>query len=146
MEIRELNENELDQLLDLYKDLHDADDALPERAIVQEAWNSIQNNSGFLCYGLFEKNLLISSCCLVITANLTRGCRSYAVIENVVTLKDQRSKGYGRSILKHALDYAWSKNCYKVMLLTGRLNEETYKFYESVGFSRHSKQAFIAKP
>jgi hypothetical protein len=32
------------------------------------------------------------------------------------------------------------------MLLTGRLDLETFKFYESVGFKRHTKQAFIAKP
>jgi len=32
------------------------------------------------------------------------------------------------------------------MLLTGRKNEETYRFYKSVGFDRHAKQAFLAKP
>jgi hypothetical protein len=32
------------------------------------------------------------------------------------------------------------------MLLTGRKNEGTYQFYESVGFDRHAKQAFLAKP
>lgn len=45
-------------------------------------------------------------------------------------------------MLKHALTYAWSRNCYKVMLLTGRKNEATYRFYESAGFDRHAKQAF----
>lgn len=146
MEIRELNENELDQLLELYKDLHEADDPLPDEAIVQEVWSQIQNNRGFLCFGLFDKGQLIGSCCLVVVANLTRGCRPYAVIENVVVHRELRGRGYGHSILEHALNYAWLKNCYKVMLLTGRLNEETFKFYESAGFSRHAKQALIAKP
>ena len=40
------------------------------------------------------------------------------------------------------MTYAWSRNCYKVMLLTGRKNEATYRFYESAGFDRHAKQAF----
>jgi hypothetical protein len=32
------------------------------------------------------------------------------------------------------------------MLLTGRKDEGTYRFYESIGFDRHAKQAFLAKP
>lgn len=35
---------------------------------------------------------------------------------------------------------------YKVMLLTGRKDEGTFKFYESAGFDRHTKQAFVARP
>jgi hypothetical protein len=45
-----------------------------------------------------------------------------------------------------ALKHAWDRNCYKVMLLTGRKNEGIYRFYESAGFDRHAKQAFLAKP
>jgi hypothetical protein len=43
------------------------------------------------------------------------------------------------------LDFAWSQGCYKVMLMTGRKDEATFRFYESAGFSRDGKQAFIAK-
>jgi hypothetical protein len=45
-----------------------------------------------------------------------------------------------------ALIDAWDRNCCKVMLLTGRKNEGVYRFYESAGFDRHAKQAFLAKP
>lgn len=78
--------------------------------------------------------------------NLTRGCKPYAVIENVVTHSQHRQQGYGTAILKHALAYAWSVECYKVMLMTGRKDEATLRFYESAGFDRQSKQAFIAMP
>jgi hypothetical protein len=43
---------------------------------------------------------------------------------------------------------SYDKRCslgYKVMLLTGRKDEGTYRFYESAGFDRYSKQAFLAK-
>ena len=68
------------------------------------------------------------------------------MIENVVTDAGHRRKGYGKAILVYALADAWSSGCYKVMLLTGRLDEGTFRFYESAGFDRHGKQAFIAKP
>jgi hypothetical protein len=44
------------------------------------------------------------------------------------------------------LDEAWAADCYKVMLLTGRKDESTYRFYKQAGFDRHAKQAFLAKP
>ncbi|MDM0009985.1 transposase [Variovorax sp. J22G73] len=34
---------------------------------------------------------------------------------------------------------------YKVMLMTGRKDEATFRFYEAAGFNRDDKQAFIAK-
>jgi hypothetical protein len=49
-------------------------------------------------------------------------------------------------MLKHALAYAWSVESYKVMLMTGRKDESTLRFYQAAGFDRHGKQAFIAKP
>jgi hypothetical protein len=32
------------------------------------------------------------------------------------------------------------------MLLTGRKDAATLQFYESAGFDRHAKQAFVATP
>jgi GNAT superfamily N-acetyltransferase len=77
--------------------------------------------------------------------NLTRACRPYGVIENVVTLADRRGRGLGKAVLAQALSVAWGQGCYKVMLMTGRKDEATYRFYEAAGFNRHDKQAFIAK-
>lgn len=146
MEIRELRAGELDALLALYQHLHDVDDPLPDSRAIAAIWQKIQADEHLLYFGGFVDNRLAVSCTLTLIPNLTRGCRPYGVIENVVTDADFRRRGYGKAILCHALDVAWAQNCYKVMLMTGRLNEQTFQFYESVGFDRYSKQAFIAKP
>ena len=146
MEMRELHPSELNDRLGLYAHLHDADVPLPERAHVEAAWREIQGNPRLKYFGVYIEGKLVSSCMLSIIPNLTRGCRPYGVVENVVTHKDFRRRGYGKAVLEHALGYAWSKHCYKVMLLTGRKNEGTYSFYEAAGFDRHAKQAFLAKP
>lgn len=146
MKIRKIKAHELTPLLDLYQHLHTADDPLPAESVVQSVWGEIENNPAVHCFGLFLEKMLVSSCILVIVPNLTRGCRPYGLIENVVTHAEHRGKGLGKEILHHTLDFAWQQNCYKVMLMTGRLNEQTFRFYESVGFNRHSKQAFIARP
>jgi GNAT superfamily N-acetyltransferase len=146
MEIREIRESELSELLALYQYLHESDDPLPESDVVEGIWKQIQADPNLKYWGVFVDGRLVSSCALCIILNLTRGCRPYGVIEQVVTHIDHRRKGYGQAVLTAALRYAWSRNCYKVMLLTGRKNEATYQFYESVGFDRHAKQAFLAKP
>ena len=89
---------------------------------------------------------LISSCMLTIIPNLTRACRPFGVIENVVTQSAYRGQGWGRALLRHALAHAWQARCYKVMLMTGRKDENTLRFYEQSGFERHGKQAFVARP
>jgi GNAT superfamily N-acetyltransferase len=144
MTIRKLNVDDLNQLLELYVHLIPNDDPLPEKDAVCSIWSSICGNSDRLYFGVFEERM-VSTCNLTIIPNLTRGCRPYGLIENVVTHADHRRKGYGKAVLDHALNYAKDRNCYKVMLLTGSKKEETYRFYESVGFDRHTKQGFVIR-
>jgi ribosomal protein S18 acetylase RimI-like enzyme len=146
MLIRRLELADLDALLALYVHLHDFDAPLPERAIVEAVWRKLVTNPGYRYYGAFVDGSLLSSCTLTIIPNLTRACRPYGVIENVVTHAAHRRRGFATAVLREALEDAWAASCYKVMLLTGRKDEGTFRFYESLGFDRHGKQAFIAKP
>ena len=146
MMIREMQESELPDLLGLYGHLHTSDDPLPAQDVVDGVWRQIQERPDLVYFGAFVDGALVSTCTLSIIPNLTRGCRPYGVIENVVTAPAFRRQGFARAALQHALDQAWSRGCYKVMLLTGRKDEQTYRFYESAGFDRHAKQAFLAKP
>ncbi len=145
-ELRLIAERELDQLLALYRHLHDEDEPLPPKDAVDATWRELLDSPRYRYFGAYEGGLLVASCNLAVIPNLTRGCRPYGVIENVVTHVDSRGKGLGKAVLAQALQWAWSADCYKVMLQTGRLNEATFAFYEAAGFSRHGKQAFIAKP
>ena len=149
MEIRELKPDELYLLLDLYTHMHDKDDPLPEQTVINRVWAGICANPDHKIWGLFidtGRDLrLVSSCVLCVIPNLTRGCRPYGLIENVVTHADFRRQKYGNALINHALDYAWQQNCYKVMLMTGRKDEGVFRFYESAGFDRNAKQAFLAK-
>ena len=146
MDIRPIASHELAALLALYQQLHLSDDPLPEHAVVQSIWRELLANPRYNYVGGFIDGQLISTCTLTVIPNLTRGCRPYGVIENVVTHAEHRNKGYGKAVLAHALALAWSQRCYKVMLLTSRKENATLQFYESAGFDRYAKQAFVAKP
>ena len=76
----------------------------------------------------------VATATLQIVPNLTRAARPYALIENVVTMENRRGRGYGRAVVRHAVEAAFAANCYKVMLLTGQQRPEVHAFYESCGF------------
>jgi GNAT superfamily N-acetyltransferase len=146
MIIRIVSEKDLNDLLELYTHLHSEDLPLPSRKELETLWHGIMNNS-LLHYFVVEiKDKIVSSCTLSIIPNLTRGARPYGVIENVVTHADYRKKGYAKAVLKYALDFAWGKNCYKVMLLSGIYRNQAHGLYEKVGFNKDSKVGYVAKP
>lgn len=126
--------------------LHTEDDPLPCIDSIEAIWQELRVSPYHKYFGAYVEDRLVSSCTLTLTPNLTRGCRPYGVIENVVTEANFRKRGFASAVLKNALDVSLSSNCYKVMLMTGRKDEATFRFYESAGFNRHDKQAFIARP
>jgi GNAT superfamily N-acetyltransferase len=144
--IRNLQRPDLDALLALYGHLHEHDRPLPERQVVEAIWADALSNPSIRYVGCFEEDSLVSSCTITLIPNLTRACRPYGVIENVVTHAAYRGRGLGKRVLQEALAFAWAADCYKVMLLTGRQDASTLRFYEAAGFSRDGKTGFIARP
>ncbi len=146
MAVRELGDSDLDAILALYGDLHSKDDPLPPRLSVEHTWETVLAGAGNHYLGYFVGDRLVSSCVLTIVPNLTRGCRPYGLVENVVTQADHRRRGYATAVLHRALELAWSERCYKVMLLTGSTDEGVLGFYEAAGFRPGVKKGFVALP
>ena len=139
--IRSAAEHDLPEVLDLYRHLHPHDPQL-ETAAAERVWSTLLA-SGFMTVIVAQAaERLVSSCTLAIVPNLSRGGRSYGVIENVVTHADYRRRGLGRQVLTHALEVAWQADCYKVLLATGSKRETTLGFYEGAGFHRGGKTYF----
>ena len=140
--VREAEKGELKELLELYLDLHE--DSVPpidDRAL--SVWQKIMDDDDHHIIVNIQGGRIVSSCVCVIIPNLTRGIRPYAFIENVVTHKDHRGKGYATQCLDFARDIAKRENCYKMMLLTGSKSESTLNFYKRAGYNCTDKTAFI---
>ncbi|KNY25157.1 GNAT family N-acetyltransferase [Pseudobacteroides cellulosolvens] len=143
-EVRHIKKNELRDLLLLYKDLNKDDRELKIDESLMNLWDEILKDPSQNYLVFYLGDVLVASCVLVIVKNLTRGARPYGLIENVVTHRDCRRKGYGTRLIKRAIDMAKEKGCYKVMLMSGR-GEDTLKFYEHIGFERGKKTGFIIR-
>lgn len=140
--VREIKENELMDLLELYLNLHE--DSIPDMTVhLQETWQVIVKDPNHHIIVKEVDGKLVSSCVCVIIPNLTRGIRPYAFVENVVTHADYRGCGYATECLDYAKQIAINHNCYKMMLLTGSKKESTLRFYEEAGYNSSDKTAFI---
>ena len=140
--LREIKENELHELLELYLYLHE--ESVPEMTEhLKDTWNTIMQDKNHHIIVKEVDGRIISSCVCVIIPNLTRNIRPYAFVENVVTHDDYRGKGYATECLYFAKEIAEKENCYKMMLLTGSKEEATLNFYRRAGYNSSDKTAFI---
>ena len=89
--IREVRENELKELLELYLYLHEK--SLPEMSEhLKNTWGTIIKDENHHIIVNEIDGKIVSSCVCVIIPNLTRNIRPYAFIENVVTHEDDSVK------------------------------------------------------
>ena len=141
MIIREINENDYDGLMALYLHLHETE--IPPFDKAEGVWKKILADENYHIIVAEENGVIVSSCTVVIVPNLTRGVRSYARVENVVTHAEHRGKGLATACLNRAKEIAVSAGCYNIALLTGSKSEATLKFYENAGYNRTDKTGFI---
>ena len=140
--VREIDENELSKLLNLYLCLHEK--SVPEMTEhLKTTWETIIKDKNHHIIVNVVDNKIVSSCVCVIIPNLTRKVRPYAFIENVVTLKGYRGKGYATECLNYAKEITKAENCYKMMLLTGSKEASIIQFLKSDGNNRSDQTAFI---
>ncbi|MHC1548792.1 GNAT family N-acetyltransferase [Phyllobacterium sp. K27] len=140
LDIRTAAEDDLANVLELYRQLHPDDPHLsPDSAV--KIWRQLTGCRGSEIFIGLVDGKVVSTCTIVVVPNLTRGGLPYAVIENVVTNGQYRKKGFGHLLLKAAIAHAWTYRCYKVMLMTGSNNPGTLRFYTNAGFEQ-SKTGF----
>lgn len=141
--VRHIKSSELPDLLTLYRQLNPDDPDLEEDEY-RMVFNDILNDPGQHCLVAEAAGQIVASCTLIIVKNLTRGGRPYGLVENVITHEKHRRRGLGSMLMQKALDIARHKDCYKVMLLSGR-GEEAIRFYEKAGFQTGKKKGMIVR-
>ncbi len=138
--IRDLGVDDVNALLALYRHLNAGDAPPPPGAV-----RAVFAHPGLRHFGRFSGGVLVASCNLAVVPNLTRGGRSYGVIENVVTDADHRGRGHGQAVVRHSIEQAWVAGCYKVVLTTSRKDPAVWAFYERCGFDAGDKRAFVIR-
>lgn len=144
MEHRIARQEDLPGILELYRQLTPDDPPL-EQGRAQAIWERIEANDDLRYFVAVDGQKTVSSCNIAIVPNLTRNGASWAIIENVVTDNAYRRQGIGKRLMEMAIEFAKSRGCYKVCLLSNSTRGEAHKFYEDLGFSGTSKIGFHLK-
>jgi GNAT superfamily N-acetyltransferase len=142
MDIREARKADLPRLLELYTHLHGNEMPVFDGAL-EKLWDEILGDKNHHVIVGMVDGMIVSSCVIVVVRNLTHDQRPYALIENVITHRAYRNKGYASRVLGFAKSVAEGQDCYKIMLMTGSKLESTYRFYEKAGYNREDKTAFV---
>jgi GNAT superfamily N-acetyltransferase len=75
---------------------------------------------------------ILGALTLVIVPNLTYGGRPWAILENVVVVKERRGEGIGSRLLAYAHELSERAGCYKVQVISGP-KEDQIHFYRKAG-------------
>ena len=143
--IRLADRNDLNGLLPLYRELRPKDPELSPDIAIRRMDELLSNSYTHLIVVEADKQL-IASCMLGLMPTLTNGARPVALIEHVITTHRYRGKGIGNKMLRFAIELAWSKDCYKVMLLSGVQRIEAHRVYEKLGFRGDVEKGYALKP
>lgn len=81
---------------------------------------------------------VVGSIVFLLVPNLSHHAAPWALVENAIVDKRHRGKGYGRLLMKHAIERAREAGCYKISLTSNTVRVRAHHFYESLGFKASS--------
>ncbi len=135
---------DLERLLDLFAQAPVSDHARPI-GVARDIWERTLSHPGVDVFVSVADSKIVATCMLITAPNLLREGRHHGFIENVVTHDDYLRRGHGTAVIQAALDAAWTRGCFHVMLQSGRKDPGVYRFYERQGFEGGLRVAYVAR-
>ncbi len=132
MQIREVTLQELDSAFEVVKELRDTLDYNDFEDLVYA-----MRHQEYTMMGIFEKERLLCFAGFSILVSLAHGRHLYLL--DLVTVPDERSKGYGKEMIAYLEDYAKIRGCRFFLLSSGEQRKDAHRFYEREGFKGASK-------
>ena len=138
MNIRDATEADLPRLVELLDQLA-LDTPREERgpplpAFYRNAFHRVDANDGQRLLVLEVDGEIVGTLVLLIIPNITHQGRPYATVENVVVEERERGAGYGRQLMRYAIEQAKAAGCYKLTLTSHKRRTDAHRFYERLGF------------
>ena len=142
--IRAVTEHDVSEVIVLLKQLSPYP-VSPDPELLRTKIREIGTCDHVRVFGFENDGKIMGMCTVGRIKGISKGCRPFAVIENVVVHESVRRQGIGSQLVCHAISQAEEWRCYKVVLETGTKNEGKLHFYEKCGLVRGGKTAFIRR-
>jgi GNAT superfamily N-acetyltransferase len=110
---------DLASLLELYR-VSEVSRAVEPMERAKQIWLETLSHYGVTAFVTSADTRIVTTCMLITAPNLLRGGRGHGFLENAVTHPAYRGRGHGRAVIDAALTAAWGRDCYHVLLQSGR--------------------------
>jgi GNAT superfamily N-acetyltransferase len=135
---------DLASLLELYR-LAEVSSSAEPRERAEQIWLEMLSHNGVEVFVSTVEAQIVATCMLISAPNLLRGGRRHAFLENVVTHPEFRGQGHGRAVVDAALAAAWTRDCYHVLLQSGRKDPRVHRFYQRCGFEPGLRVGYVVR-
>jgi len=141
---RPVQVSDLASLLDLFRISDVSSSAEPiERA--EQIWQEMLSDDSVAVFVSAVDARIVASCMLITAPNLLRAGRRHGFLENVVTHPAFQGQGHGRAVVNAALAEAWIRDCYHVLMQSGRQDPRVHRFYQRCGFEPGLRVGYVAR-
>ena len=135
--------SDLDEMLKVFA-ASEVSSAAKPYGRAEAIWLEMINSDGVAVFVAEAAGTIVSTCMLIMAPNLLRSGKRHGFLENVVTHPDFRGRGYGRAVVRTALEHAWRADCHHVLLQSGRDDRRVHTFYEGLGFRPGLRTGYVA--
>jgi GNAT superfamily N-acetyltransferase len=142
--VRLANAGDLGALLALFA-ASDVSRSAEPAELAERIWAETLAREGLAVFVSEAESSIVATCMLITAPNLLRGGQQHGIIENVATHPAFQGRGHGRAVIAAALDEAWKRDCYHVLLQSGRADSRAHHFYEGCGFVPGLRTAYCAR-
>ncbi len=130
MEIRTLQQKDLEQMSVLYEELLHGEKMTMEH--MEKMFHKIRERKDIAVLVAADGD----QCMGTVTAILCYGLdEAFMVVENVVVSKACRRKGVGKSLFEKIDELAEENNCGYTILVSSDFRKKAHKFYEDMGYT-----------
>jgi glucosamine-phosphate N-acetyltransferase len=128
LQLKDLSNESFYQTLSALKPVKDLASGLAE-----EIFNDCQTK-GIETYVAVDNEKIVGTVRLLFEAKFYHQGRLAAHIEDVAINPNYQGRGIGRMLLKYAIEYCRTRNCYKIVL---SCDDAVTPFYQKQGFIKH---------
>jgi GNAT superfamily N-acetyltransferase len=132
-EIRRASAGDLPGLVVLYAQMHE-EKPVEQPHGLERVFEEISALPGRALLVATLAGRLVGTLDLFVNANLTRGGRPWAGIENLVVDLGHRRQGVGGALVDVAVELARQADCYKVQLVSHQRRDAAHALYVRSGF------------
>lgn len=133
--VRRAVAEDLPELLALLSQLHEDDAPQLSPGDLTSTFAEILASPARAVLVASRDGVIVGTLDLYAMANLTRGGRPWAGIENVVVDAGSRRQGVGRALVTAAAEIALEAGCYKVQLVSHHTRDAAHVLYSHTGFT-----------